>query len=75
MAKPAKRRRARPAGKPRAGAPDAIGENPAEQGPALLRPGERESIEGPLEDFPEDESAQDAWLLEREAEDVQRDGH
>ncbi|OFZ87840.1 MAG: hypothetical protein A2W21_14110 [Betaproteobacteria bacterium RBG_16_66_20] len=75
MAKPAKRRRVRQAVKPRAGAPDASGENPPEQGRALLRPGERESVEDPLEDFAEDESAQDAWLLEREAEDMQRDGH
>lgn len=72
MAKPAKRRRARQAAKRRPGALQAIGENAVEQGPALLRRGERESVEDPLEDFPDD--AQDAWLLEREAEDIQRDG-
>lgn len=73
MAKPVKRRRARQAAKRRPRAPQAIGETPVEQGAALLRPGERESVEDPLEDFPDDE--QDAWLLEREAEDIQRDGH
>jgi len=71
MAKPAKRRRSKRAGKRRAGALPASGGNPVEQGAALLRPGERESVEDPLEDFPDDE--QDAWLLERGAEDIQRD--
>jgi len=73
MAKPAKRRRGKRAGKARAGALPAGGDNPVAQGAALLRPGERESVEDPLEDFPDDE--QDAWLLEREAEDIQRDDH
>jgi len=71
MAKPVKRRRPKQSGKRRAGALPASSDNPVEQGAALLRPGERESVEDPLEDFPDDE--QDAWLLEREAEDVQRD--
>ena len=75
MAKPVKRRRPKQSGKRRAGALPASSDNPVEQGAALLRPGERESVEDPLEDFAEDESAQDAWLLEREAEDMQRDGH
>jgi hypothetical protein len=69
MGKAAKRRGARQAAKRRLVAPQAIGENPVEQGPELLRRGERESVEGPLEDFPDDEHA---WLLEREAEDIQR---
>jgi len=57
------------------GAPREIGENRVEQGSALLRPGGRESVEDPLDNFAGDETAQDAWLLDREAEDVQRDGH
>ena len=73
MAKPAKRRRPKQTGKQRAGALPAGGDNPVVQGAALLRPGERESVEDPLEDFPDDE--QDAWLLDREAEDIQRDDH
>jgi hypothetical protein len=75
MAKPAKRRRARQAVKLRPGAPHPIGENPVIQGPALLRRGERESVEDPLDDFSDDEAAQDRWLLEREGEDMQRDDH
>ena len=71
MAKSAKRRRPRKAGKLRAGALPAGGDNPVAQGAALLRPGGRESVEDPLEDFPD--GGQDAWLLEREAEDIQRD--
>ena len=74
MAKPAKRRRPRHPTKLRAGALPAGGEAPVEQGAALLKPGERESVEDPLEDFPDDERAQDAWLLEREGEDIQRGG-
>jgi len=73
MAKPAKRRRPKQAGKRRAGALPASGGDSVAQGAALLRPGGRESVEDPLEDFPDDE--QDAWLLEREAEDIQRDDH
>ncbi len=42
---------------------------------AKLRPGERESVEAPLDDFSDDDAAQDAWLLERAAEDMQRDDH
>jgi hypothetical protein len=75
MAKPAKRRRARQAAKLRPGPLPSIGENPIEQGPALLRPGERESVEDPLDDSSDDDAAQDAWLLERVAEDMQRDNH
>jgi hypothetical protein len=74
MAKRAKRRRARQMNKLRPGALHAFGENPVAQGPALLRPGERESVEDPLEDFPDDGS-RDAWLLEREGEDIQRGDH
>lgn len=75
MAKRAKRRRARQANKLRPGAPLAFGDNPVAQGPALLQPGERESVEDPLEDFPDDAASQDAWLLEREGEDIQRGDH
>jgi hypothetical protein len=75
MAKRAKRRRARQAARLHPGAPQANGDEAVEQGPALLRRAERASVENPLEDFPGEEAAQDAWLLEREAEDVQRDGH
>jgi hypothetical protein len=63
MAKPAKRCRARKTAKVRPHAPRAAGGEPVEQ---------------PFEPFPGDgagdEAGQDAWLLEREAEDVQRDG-
>ena len=75
MAKPAKRRRVGQAAKLRPGAPRAIGDNAVEQGPALLRRVERESVEDPLDDFSDDEVAQDRWLLERQAEDIQRDDH
>lgn len=71
MAKSVKRRGARQAAKRPLVVPQAIDEDPVEQEPALLRRGERESVEGPLEDFPDDE--QDARLLEREAENIQRD--
>jgi diguanylate cyclase (GGDEF)-like protein/PAS domain S-box-containing protein len=59
----------------RAVAAQTIVENPVEQGPALLRTGERESVEEPLNSFAGDEAAQDAWVLDREAEDMQRDDH
>ena len=75
MAKPVKRRRPKQSGKRRAGALPASSDNPVEQGAALLRPGERESVEDPLDDFSDDEVAQDRWLLERQAEDIQRDDH
>lgn len=75
MAKRAKRRRLGQAAKSHPGAPPVTGYNPAEQGPALLKRVERESVEDPLGDFPDDQSAQDAWLLDREGEDMQRDGH
>ena len=75
MAKPVKRRRPKQSGKRRAGALPASSDNPVEQGAALLRRVERESVEDPLDDFSDDEVAQDRWLLERQAEDIQRDDH
>jgi len=75
MAKRAKRRRAREAAKLRPRAVPAAGGEPVEQGPSLLGRAARESVENPLEDLRGDEAAQDAWLLEREAEDIQREEH
>jgi hypothetical protein len=74
MAKATKRRRARQGAKSSSGAAHTAGDIPIEQGATLLRRGERESIEDPLEDFADDECTRDAWLLERQAEDIQRDG-
>jgi hypothetical protein len=74
MAKPAKRRRARQTAKLHSHALQAAGSDLVEQDPAPLRRAERISVEGPLGDIPDDGLAQDAWLLEREAEDIQRDG-
>lgn len=59
MTKPAKRRRARKAAKGRTQTAQAA---------------EREPVEVSTEDLADREVAQDAWLLEREAEDIQRDG-
>ena len=59
MTKPAKRRRARKAAKGRTQIPRAATTEP---------------VEVPAEDLADREVAQDAWLLEREAEDIQRDG-
>jgi hypothetical protein len=59
MTKPAKRRRARKAAKVRPKTPQDTG---------------TESLEVPAEDLADREVVQDAWLLEREAEDIQRDG-
>lgn len=59
MTKPAKRRRARRAAKRHAQVPQSTVTEPAEV---------------PAEDLDEREVARDAWLLEREAEDIQRDG-
>jgi hypothetical protein len=59
MPKPAKRRRARKTAKVR---------------PQIPKAAETESVEVPREDLADREVARDAWLLEREAEDVERDG-
>ncbi len=75
MAKPARRRRARQATKPRPGAPYSGADSPVSQGPALLKRGEREPIDDPLDGFADDESAQDRWLLDRPGEDMQRENH
>jgi hypothetical protein len=59
MTKPAKRRRVRKTAKVRPQIPGAAG---------------AESVEVPPEDLADRDVAQDAWLLEREAEDIQREG-
>ncbi len=80
MPKTAKRPTARKTAKPRtrtlpAGAftPDAGG--PPDEEPGSPRAAKRESVEDPLEDFFDEEPGQDAWLIEREADDIQRDDH
>jgi hypothetical protein len=67
MAKPAKRRKKAP--KLRHSGTTAIRESLIDEAPALQPREVRESVEGPVEDDP---AAEDAWLLEREAEDIQR---
>jgi hypothetical protein len=59
MAKPAKRRRARKTAKVRPQIPESAG---------------TEAAEVAQEDLAERDAGQDAWLLERQAEDIQRDG-
>jgi len=43
----------------------------AQQGRQLPPRGERDSVEDPLEDWQEDDA--DRWVLDRDAEDLQRD--
>jgi hypothetical protein len=59
MPKPAKRRRARKAAKVR---------------PQIPRPAATGSAEVPQEDLADRDVGQDAWLREREAEDIEREG-
>lgn len=62
-----KKRRQRTRGSPSLGR-----QGLAPEGRTLPPAAARESVEDPLEDWAEDDAEADRWLLEREAEDVQR---
>jgi len=69
MAKPAKKRRASKAPKLRRSGATEVRESFIDEGRTPRPRRKRESVEGPVED---DLGAQDALLLEREGEDIQR---
>ncbi len=51
--------------------PTAPAAGAAPQARQIPRPGERESVEDPLEDWQEDDA--DRWVVDRDAEDMQRE--
>jgi len=69
MAKSTKKRRARKPPKVRRSSATGIRESFMDDLREIHPSVKRESVEGPLEDDP---GAGDAWLLEREGEDIQR---
>lgn len=75
MPKTAKRNTVRKTAKPRPRDTMPANGNPPEDEPVVRHVARRDSIEDPLVDIEDDGIDQDAWLIEREAGDIQRDDH